>query len=85
MSKNLEKKIEYISGIGPKYVQRLNQLGVETVRDLLYFFPFRYDDLSKISQIIDLKIGEIATLEVKIKTIKNIRTWKKRIAITEGL
>jgi ATP-dependent DNA helicase RecG len=85
MIKNLEKKIENISGIGPKYAQKLNQLGIETVRDLLYFFPSRYDDLSKISNIIDLKIGELGTIKAKVITIKNIRTWKKRFALTEAL
>ena len=82
---NLQTPLQNISFIEKKYLKKLDQLGIKTARDFLYFFPSRYDDLSKTVSIADLKVGEIATIEGKIKTIQNIRTWKKRMVITEAL
>ena len=33
------------------------KLGVKTVRDLIYFFPRRHIDYTRISRICDLQIG----------------------------
>lgn len=49
--------VSALEGVGPKRVQALNQLGIQTIADLLYYFPFRYDDL----QVKD--INEIADQE----------------------
>ena len=37
--------------------KKLEQLGIKTVRDFLYFFPHRYDDFSKITKIADAQTG----------------------------
>ncbi|MFA6193281.1 MAG: ATP-dependent DNA helicase RecG, partial [Parcubacteria group bacterium] len=82
---NLQTPLSQISFIEKKYLKKLEKLGLETVRDFLYFFPNRYDDFSRALKISDLKVNETATIEGKIKSIKNIRTWKKRMTITEAL
>ncbi|KRK11321.1 ATP-dependent DNA helicase [Ligilactobacillus pobuzihii E100301 = KCTC 13174] len=35
-----------LNGAGPKRLTALNKLGINTIEDLLTFYPFRYDDLS---------------------------------------
>ena len=85
MTNNLQISLQNISFIEKKYLKKLEQLGLKSVRDFLYFFPHRYDDLSKIKKISEIKAGETATIEGKVKTIQNIRTWKKRMMITETL
>jgi ATP-dependent DNA helicase RecG len=82
---NLQIPLDQISFIEKKYLKKLEQLGARTVRDFLYFFPTRYDDFSKAAKISELKVGENSTIIGKIKTIQNIRTWKKRMTITEAL
>ena len=62
----------------------MEKLGLETIRDFLYFFPARYDDFSLAKKISELKVGEIATIKGKVESIQNIRTWKKRMTITEA-
>jgi ATP-dependent DNA helicase RecG len=81
---NLYTPLSQISFIEKKYLKKLEKLGLETVRDFLYFFPNRYDDFSLAKKISDLKVDETATIEGKIKSIQNIRTWKKRMTITEA-
>lgn len=43
--------VRYIKGVGPKKEEGFNRLGVYTLRDLLYYFPFRYEDRSLLSKI----------------------------------
>lgn len=76
--------LQNIGRISPAYQKRLLKLGLKTVADLLYHFPHRYDDFSNIKNIGDLKLNEMATVGGEIIEIKNIRTWKKRLNITEA-
>ncbi|NCN25899.1 DNA helicase RecG, partial [Candidatus Falkowbacteria bacterium] len=59
-----------IRGIGPKFFERLKKFGLITVKDLLWHFPFRYEDFSQISKIADLKINQTATVSGVISDIK---------------
>lgn len=48
----LEQEIKYVKGVGPKRAELLDkELGIKTIRDLLYFFPFKYIDRSRIFNI----------------------------------
>ena len=53
----LNQNVKYLKGVGPNRAQLLlKELQVETVRDLLYNFPYKYIDRSvihRISQLID--------------------------------
>ncbi len=55
------------------------------VRDLLYYFPFRYDDFSNIIPIAKLELHKSATIQGKILGVKNIRTFRKKMVITEAI
>jgi ATP-dependent DNA helicase RecG len=80
-----DSPIESITRISAAYSKRLNHLGIKTIKDLLYHFPFRYDDLSKIVNISDVKINEVVTILGEIINIKTIRTFKKKMFLTEAL
>lgn len=79
----LSTPIKNIPRISLAYQKRLAKLGIKTIQDLFYHFPHRYDDFSQIKPIGELEPNEVATVQGKIIAIKNIRTWKKRIHITE--
>ncbi|MEA3375319.1 MAG: ATP-dependent DNA helicase RecG [Chloroflexota bacterium] len=64
---DLESPITTVRGIGPKRSQRLERLGVHTIRDLLYFLPRRYDDYSQLLPINRLKYGEEVTIIARVK------------------
>ncbi len=82
---NLFSSIEQIPRIGPVYQKRLKKLGIKTLKDLLYHFPSRYQDLSKIIPISEVKLGETVTITGKILDTKSTRTWKKKMSIVEAL
>ncbi len=62
----------------------LKKLGLETVRDLLYHFPARYADISKISSIRDARAGETVTLVVKVLKAETKKAWKRKIPMAEA-
>jgi ATP-dependent DNA helicase RecG len=61
----LETNITYLQGVGPKRAELLNQeLGIQTFRDLLYHFPYRYIDRTRFYKIAELE-PDIPLVQVK--------------------
>jgi ATP-dependent DNA helicase RecG len=58
--------VQFAKGLGPVRAEVLKEVGVETVEDLLYYFPRRYLDRRNVSRITDLKIGQEATVLAKV-------------------
>jgi ATP-dependent DNA helicase RecG len=58
----LDASLTAVQGIGPRTAQTLERLGLHTLRDMLYFFPRRYDDYSQLKPINRLAYGEEARL-----------------------
>ncbi len=77
--------IEQIPRIGPQYQKKLKKLGIKTIRDLLYHFPHRYEDFSNLLPISGAKLGEKVCLQGKILEIKNTKTWKRRMFLTQAI
>ncbi|MFH1597938.1 MAG: ATP-dependent DNA helicase RecG [Patescibacteria group bacterium] len=85
MRADYNQSIEDLSGVGKAVATRLKKLGVATIFDLITYFPFRYDDLSQITTIAQVKSGDIVTVKAKVQMIKNFRSPRKRMMITESL
>ena len=56
----LETNIKSLYGVGAILAKRLAKLDIITVRDLLFYFPFRYDDFRAIANINNLTAGRAA-------------------------
>ena len=54
--------IQFVAGVGPHRAELLNRLGIQTVADLLFFFPRRYEDYNQLQQIDALQDGENASV-----------------------
>lgn len=66
--------LENLPGVGNYFSNKLKKLALVTLEDLIYHFPFRYDDFSQIAQIQTLTHGEKITIQGIVWQIKNIRT-----------
>jgi len=82
---DLNTSIERLFGVGPQYQKKLKKLGIHTIKDLFFHFPHRYEDFSNIIPIAKAKIGETVCLQGEILEIKNNRTWKKRMILTQAV
>ena len=69
MAHILDTDIKFLPGIGPKRAELLGkELGIFTFRDMLYFFPFRYIDRSKVYTIRELQ-PTMAYIQVRGKIV----------------
>ncbi|MEK9147190.1 MAG: ATP-dependent DNA helicase RecG [Patescibacteria group bacterium] len=66
--------ISQLPGIGQYYSYKLKRLAIETLEDLIYHFPFRYDDFTKVETIRNLTPGEKTSVQGIVWEIRNIRT-----------
>ncbi|HEV8538148.1 MAG TPA: ATP-dependent DNA helicase RecG [Bacteroidota bacterium] len=85
----LSTSVQYIKGIGPKRAEILAERGIRTVRDLLYYFPFDYIDLSTVEKIGNLRkqidSGKWITIIGTVKTFDLIgRPPRQRFVVVLG-
>ncbi len=80
----LSTELKQIKGINSRLLLRINRMGIRTVRDLLWHFPFRYEDFSAVVKICDLAINQTATIQGVVRKIDVRRTWQKRMIIVEA-
>jgi len=76
--------IQYVKGIGPKRAASLRSVSIETVEDLLNYFPRRYLDRSHLINIRQLKAGEEATVMGKVISCRIIRGRRSRYVVIVG-
>src|SRR5512146_3056738 len=67
----LDAKLTVLQGVGPRHAETLGKLGLQTLGDMLYYYPRRYDDYSQLKPIKDLFYGEQVTV---IGTIQSVHT-----------
>ncbi|NLW23152.1 MAG: ATP-dependent DNA helicase RecG [Tissierellia bacterium] len=58
--------VQYIKGVGPKRAAKLKKLNIETVEDLLYYFPREYEDRTRFKYLPQCIDGEKVSLRVQI-------------------
>lgn len=69
---SLQDSVRYVKGVGPKRAGALSTLGIETVKDLLDYVPFRIDDFSQVKRLCSLRPGDEVTIEGKVFSISAI-------------
>ena len=60
------KPVRYVKGVGPKIAALLNQKGLNTIEDLFYFLPNRYEDKRNIKNIDEIVEGEAVLVVAKV-------------------
>ncbi len=74
----LDTPVQYIKGVGPTRASQLAQLGIQTVEELLRYFPRRFD-LRKQTQPINTLMGDedAATIAGEVLGVKEQRFGKR--------
>lgn len=65
----MDKPIQYLRGAGPHRAYILSSLGVNTVGDLLEYFPFRHEDQGRPQSIDSLQLDTPATVIGAIESV----------------
>lgn len=79
-----ETSIQYLKGVGPARAKLFANLGVQTIDDLLYLFPRRYEDRSKLTPVVKLKPGDWATVSGDILSKGGRRVFFNRKHVFEA-
>ena len=63
-SNPLETPVQFIKGVGPKLASVFKSRDIETLKDLLYFFPRKYEDRSQLTLLKDIQEGGTSSLKL---------------------
>ncbi|HRU07052.1 MAG TPA: DEAD/DEAH box helicase, partial [Candidatus Brocadiia bacterium] len=78
MNLRLQDSIQYVKGVGPRRQALFEKLGVATVADALNFFPRSYEDRSRLVKINQLRLGDRATLRLRVAAAEAYESRNRR-------
>ncbi len=81
----LNTPVEKLYLVGPARAKLFKNLGIETLQDLLFYFPRAHQDLSQFTAISELKPGMTANIKAKILDVKSFRTKVRKFTLTQAL
>ena len=91
MGIDLSTPLQYLKGVGPRKAADLKRAGLVTVEDLLYRFPFRYEDRSHMQPIASLRpdmraavLGEIKSARLAITRRRGFKIFNAIVSDTSG-
>jgi len=80
----LQDKLSSHFRIDTIHQKALKKLGIETVSDLLYHLPARYEDISEVQSVGGLVKGQDAIVYGQLSGLKTRKAWKSKMPIAEG-
>lgn len=78
MKLKLSSPITEAPRIGPAKAKFFKKLGITHIRDLLYTFPRRYDDFSRVTPVSKLQVGQQMTVRGRVKSVKSLWGFRGR-------
>lgn len=85
MSLSLHSPVSEISRVGKVVASRLKKLDIETVSDLIFYYPWRWEDLSNVSLIKDLEPDSLATIKATVISLDTRNLYHRKKTLTESL
>ena len=76
---DLNTPIKYIKGVGPKRATAMATAGIDTVNDLLHYYPRRYLDRTTVKSIRDVKKGDQATIVGTVEVCGERQARKRKL------
>ncbi|OFW03569.1 MAG: ATP-dependent DNA helicase RecG [Acidobacteria bacterium RIFCSPLOWO2_02_FULL_67_36] len=81
----LDTPLQFLKGVGPRRAADLQRVGLQTVEDLLYRFPIRYEDRGSFATIASLRPGTAASIAGEVVSCGVRPTRRPRFKIFELL
>ncbi len=80
---SLKDPIQYLKGIGPAKAKLFHSLGIETVGDLLYYYPRSYEDRTQLVTISQLEVDKPACFKAMVMYTGKSHLIRKGLEITK--
>ena len=68
-TERLTTPLQFLKGVGPERAELVAKIGLKTVRDVLFYFPRTYEDLSQITAMEDLQEGVAVSIEAIVEEV----------------
>jgi ATP-dependent DNA helicase RecG len=81
----LNASLTVLAGVGPRHAAMLTRLGLNTLGDMLYNFPHRYEDYSQLKPIRDVFYGQQLTVIGEISMVNSHPLRGGKMTITEAV
>lgn len=65
----LATPVQFLKGVGPQRAELLERMGLRTARDLVFFFPRDYQDLTELARVADLVEGNLTRLRGTVEEV----------------
>lgn len=78
---NIQSSIQYVKGVGPHKVELFQQVGIQTVEDIFYYFPLRYEDRSHLKKIKDICPDSYETVQGEVFECGFFVTPRRRMSV----
>ncbi len=79
------RPIRYLKGVGEAREKKLAKLGIYTVKDLICYFPRRYEDRGNVKNIVELCDGEICSVVAVVSAPPTFHLSKNRLSYSRIL
>jgi ATP-dependent DNA helicase RecG len=83
--KGLDQSVQFVPGVGPRRADLLRKMGLNTVEDLLYHMPFRYEDRRLVTTVRGLRIGESGSVRGELVHLAERHVGRTQRRILEGV
>lgn len=80
----LKTPVEELPQVGERYALYLHKLGIRNAGDLLFHFPFRYDDFTDFRKISEVEVGQTVSVKGEVLELRNVRARSRRMTLTEA-
>ena len=67
MVASLQSPVTVLRGVGSRVAEKLKGLGIETVQDILFHLPMRYEDRTRLAPVGSLRPGDRVAIEGEIE------------------
>ncbi len=81
----LNASLTVLAGVGPRHASMLTRLGLNTLGDMLYNFPRRYEDYSQLKPIRDVFYGQQVTVIGEVTMLNSRPLRGGKMTITEAV
>ena len=76
------KPVTMLRGVGPRSAGKLHQLGIQTIQDVLFHLPYRYQDRTRITPIGSVRPGDHVVIDAHVDHAQ-IRFGRRRSLLVQ--
>lgn len=78
---SLDTNIQYMKGVGPTRSELLQKIGIQTVKDLMEYYPRNYEDRTKLKKIDEFEVGQMMLFVATVSSNVKVQRIRKNLCI----